>query len=164
MYNLDAVLASSHAKIEKKFQDNLSTKTPMFTKFTESNGKHMVEGGKELSFPVILANGNAGSYYGDDVLPVNRPSGLQKLTFDWKQFYSTITIDGIEEIMNAGQAQAADLLEGRLSQGELTTAESFEEMLCGDGTGNVGGDGTIRDWNGLQNIIADDPTTGNIGA
>lgn len=162
-YNLDAVLASSHARIEKKFQDNLSTKTPMFMKFTEKEGKSLIEGGKELTFPVILADGNAGSYYGDDTLAVSRPGGLQPLTFNWKQFYSTVVLDGIEEIMNAGEAEAASLLEGRMSQAELTTAENFEEMLCGDGTGNVGGDGTVRDWNGLQNLIADDPTTGTIG-
>lgn len=161
-YDLDGVLASSHARIEKKFQDNLSTKTPMFLKFTEE-GKKKVTGGRELSFPVILANGNAGSYYGDDTLNVSRPTGLQPLKFDWRQFYSTIVIDGIEEIMNAGEGEGASLLEGRMSQGELTTAEKFEEMLCGDGTGNVGGDGTARDWNGLQSIIADDPTTGSIG-
>lgn len=161
-YNLDAVLASTHAKIEKKFQDNLSTKTPTFLKFTEE-GKELVSGGKELTYPVILANGNAGSYYGDDVLTISRPAGLQPLTFSWKQFYSTVTIDGIEEIMNAEPEQAASVLEGRLSQGELTTAELFEEMLLGNGTGNVGGDGVARDWNGLQNLIADDPTTGTIG-
>lgn len=161
-YNLDAVLASTHARIEKKFQDQLSTKTPMHKKFTEE-GKALVEGGKELTFPVILANGNAGSYYGDDTLTISRPSGLQPLKFDWKQFYSTVVLDGIEEIMNAGEAEAASLFEGRMSQAELTTAENFEQMLCGDGTGNVGGDGTVRDWNGLQNLIADDPTTGTIG-
>lgn len=162
-YNLDGVLASTHARIEKKFQDNLSTKTPMFLKFT-SEGQDLVEGGKELKYPVILANGNAGSYYGDDVFTVSRPAGLQPLTFDWKQFYSTVTIDGIEEIMNAGEAEGANLLEGRMQQAELTTAEKFEEMLCADGTGNVGGDGTVRDWNGLQNIIPDVNTSGTIGS
>lgn len=161
-YNLDAVLASTHARIEKKFQDNLSTKTPMFLKFT-SEGQALVEGGKELTYPVILANGNAGSYYGDDILTVSRPGGLQPLTFSWKQFFSTVTIDGIEEIMNAGESEGASLLEGRMSQAELTTAEKFEEMLCGDGTGNVGGDGTVRDWNGLQNLIPDVNTSGTIG-
>lgn len=162
-YNLDAVLASTHARIEKKFQDQLSTKTPLFTKFTEKEGKYLIEGGKELTFPVILANGNAGSYYGDDVLIVSRPGGLQPLTYNWRQFYSTVTIDGVEEIMNSGEEEAASLLDGRMSQAELTTAEVFEQMICGDGTGNVGGDGTARDWNGLQNIIPDDPTTGTIG-
>lgn len=161
-YNLDAVLASTHARIEKKFQDNLSTKTPLFLKFT-SEGQALVEGGKELTYPVILANGNAGSYYGDDILTVSRPGGLQPLTFSWKQFYSTVTIDGVEEIMNAGESEGASLLEGRMSQAELTTAEKFEEMLCGDGTGNVGGDGTARDWNGLQNLIPDVNTSGSIG-
>lgn len=162
-YNLDAVLASTHARIEKKFQDNLSTKTPMFTKFTEKEGIAPVDGGKELTFPVILANGNAGSYYGDDVLTVSRPAGLQPLKFDWRQFYSTVVIDGVEEIMNAGESEAANLLEGRMSQAELTTAEVFEQMLCADGTGNVGGDGAARDWNGLQNLIPDVNTSGTIG-
>jgi hypothetical protein len=161
-YNLDAVLASTHARIEKKFQDNLSTKTPMFLKFT-SEGQALIEGGKELTFPVILANGNAGSYYGDDVLTVSRPAGLQPLKYDWKQFYSTVTIDGVEEIMNAGESEGANLLEGRMSQAELTTAENFETMLCADATGNVGGDGSARDWNGLQNLIPDTNTSGTIG-
>jgi len=161
-YNLDAVLASTHARIEKKFQDNLSTKTPMFLKFT-SEGQALIEGGKELTFPVILANGNAGSYYGDDILTVSRPAGLQPLKFDWKQFYSTVTIDGVEEIMNAGESEGANLLEGRMSQAELTTAENFETMLCADATGNVGGDGSARDWNGLQSLIPDTNTSGTIG-
>lgn len=162
-YNLDAVLASTHARIEKKFQNNLATKTPTFLKFAEKDGKSLVNGGKELTFPVILGNGNAGSYYGDDMFNVSRPAGLQPLTFSWKQFYSTVTIDGIEEIMNSGEDAQADLVDGRMQQAEITTAEKFETMLCGDGTGNVGTDGVARDWNGLQNLIADDPSTGTIG-
>ena len=157
-YNLDAVLASTHARIEKKFQDNLSKKTPMFLKFGEKDGKALIDGGKELTFPVILGAGNAGSYYGDDTLTVSRPSGLQPLTYPWKQFYSTIVIDGIEEIMNSGPEAAADLVEGRMAQGETTTANAFETMLGGDGTGNGS-----KDWNGLQYLIPDDPTTGTIG-
>ena len=157
-YNLDAILASTHARIEKKFQDNLIAKTPMFLKFAEKDGRQLIDGGKELTFPVILGDGNAGSYYGDDVLPVSRPSGLQPLTFPWKQFYSILVIDGIEEVMNTGPEAAADLIEGRMKQGETTTANKFEAMLCGDGTGNGS-----KDWNGLQNLVADDPTTGTIG-
>jgi len=162
-FNLDAITASTHAKIEKKFQDNLSTKTPLMFKFKEQGGKELVDGGKELTYPVILGDGNAGSYYGDDTFNTSRPDGLQPLTFSWKQFYSTIRIDGIEEIMNAGEGLGAKVFEGRMEQAEITTIEKFETMLFGDATGNVGGDGVARDWNGLQNIVADDPTSGTIG-
>src|SRR3990167_188164 len=157
-YNLDAVLASTHARIEKKFQDNLSTKTPAFIKFAEKDGKYLIDGGTELTFPVIVDDGNAGSYEGDDILTVSRPAGLQPLTFPWKQFYSTVVIDGLEEVQNSTPEKAADVIEGRMKQGETTTANAFEVMLCGDGTGNAS-----KDWNGLQNLIADDPTTGTIG-
>lgn len=162
-FNLDAIEASTHAKIEKKFQDSLSTKTPMFIKVKESDAKDLVDGGKELTYPVILDDGNAGSYYGDDKINISRPGGLQPLTFSWKQFFSTVRIDGIEEIMNAGEGLGAKLFDGRMQQAELTTGNKFEAMLCGDGTGNLGTDGVARDWNGLQNLIADDPTTGTIG-
>ena len=157
-YNLDAVLASTHARIEKKFQDNLSTKTPAFIKFAEKEGKQLIDGGTELTFPVIVDDGNAGSYFGDDVLTVSRPGGLQPLTYTWKQFFSTVVIDGIEEVQNSGPEKAADLIEGRMKQSEVTTANKFEAMLCGDGTGNGS-----KDTNGFQNLIADDPTTGTIG-
>jgi hypothetical protein len=157
-YNIDAVLASTHARIEKKFQDNLIGKTPMYLKFAEKDGLSLIDGGKELTFPVILGNGNAGSYYGDDVLGVSRPAGLQPLTYNWRQFYSTIVIDGLEEVMNSGPEAAADLIEGRMTQGETTTANAFETMLCADGTGNGS-----KDWNGLANLVPDDPTTGAIG-
>lgn len=157
-YNLDAVLASTHARIEKKWQDNLATKTPAFIKFAEKEGKHLIDGGTELTFPVIIGNGNAGSYEGDDTLTVSRPAGLQALTYSWKQFYSTVTIDGIEEVQNSDPEKAADVIEGRMKQSEVTTANAFEAMLCGDGTGN-----SSKDTNGFQNLIADDPTTGSIG-
>lgn len=157
-YNIDGITAGTHARIEKKWQDNLSVKTPMAMKFTEKEGKYLVDGGKELTFPVILDDGNASSYYGDDLINVARPTGLQPLTYQWKQFASSVRIDGIEEIMSAGEGLGAELFEGRMKQAELTTANAFERMLCGDGTGN-----SSKDWNGLQNIVADDPTTGTIG-
>ena len=157
-YNQDGIDASTHARIEKKFQDNLIGATPAFLKFAEKEGKVLIDGGKELTFPVIVDDGNAGSYIGDEVLGVSRPGGLQPLTYNWRQFYSSIVIDGIEEVMNSGPEAAADLLDGRMKQGESTTANAFDVMLNGDGTGN-----SSKDWNGFQNLIADDPTTGTIG-
>lgn len=157
-YDLTAITASTHARIEKKFQDNLVRKNAMYMKFVEGGAKKVVDGGKELTFPVIIADGNANSYYGDDVMVVDRPDGLNALTYQWKQFYSTVVIDGIEEVMNAGKEAAADLLEGRMKQSEITTANKFEAMLMGDGTGN-----SSKDWNGLQSLISDTPTTGTIG-
>lgn len=156
-FNLDGVLATTLPNINKKFKDNLSTKTPLMFKLKEQKGIQE-NGGTVLRYPVISGKGIAGSYYGDDVLDVSRPGGITYLEFDWKQFYSNVVIVGIEEIQNSGEEQAADLLDGRMKQGEITTIENFETMLFGDGTGNTG-----KDWSGLQQLVADDPTTGTIG-
>lgn len=157
-YDLTAVQASTHARIEKKFQDNLMKKTPLLMRLKDQGGMQLIGGGTELSFPVIVDDGNAGSYQGDDVLNIGRPGGLIKLTYNWKQFYSTVRIDGLEEIQNAGEEQAASVLDGRFAQAETTTANKFEEQLFGDGTGNGS-----KDFNGLQAIISETPTTGTVG-
>src|SRR3990167_8328579 len=116
-YNQDGIDASTHARIEKKFQDNLIGATPAFIKFAEKEGKVLIDGGKELTFPAIVDDGNAGSYIGDEVLTSSRPGGLQPLTFNWRQFYSSIVIDGIEEIMNSGPEAAAGVMAGRMKKG-----------------------------------------------
>lgn len=157
-FDLTAVNASTRARIEKKWQDNLSVKTPLMMRFKDQGGMQLIGGGTELSFPVISDDGNAGSYQGDDVLNISRPGGLKKLTFNWKQFYSTVRIDGLEEIQNSEPEKAADVLDGRFQQSETTTINKFEQMLFGDGTGNGS-----KDFLGLQAIVADDPTTGTIG-
>lgn len=157
-FNLDAVLATTLPYINKKFTDNLSTKTPLMFKLKEKGGLHLVDGGTVLKFPVISGKGIAGSYYGDDVLNTSRPGGILSLEYDWKQFYSNVVIVGIEEIQNSGEEQAVKLLEGRMKQAEITTVEAFETMLFGDGTGNG-----AKDWTGLQQLVADDPTTGTVG-
>lgn len=158
-FNLDGVLASTLPNINKKFQDNLSTKTPFMFKLKEQGGMNMVDGGTVLRFPVILGKGIAGSYYGDDPLDVSRPGGITYLEFDWKQYFSSVTIVGIEEIQNAGQEQAVKLLDGRMQQAEVTTIENFESMLFDPTGGGNGG----KDWTSLPQIVADDPTTGTIG-
>lgn len=157
-FDLTAVSAATHARIEKKWQDNLSIKTPLMMRLKEEGGMQLIGGGTELSFPVITDDGNAGSYFGDDVLNISRPGGLVKLTFNWKQFFSTVRIDGIEEVQNSGEEEAASVYDGRFKQAEITTINKFEEMLFGDGTGN-----NSKDWNGLRALFPDDNTTGTIG-
>ena len=161
-YDVTSIDATTLSKIEKKFQDNLSKRSPVIAKFRSSEAMVLMDGGKELSFPVICDNGNATSYLGDDTLPVTKQQ-LRRLTFSWRQFAATVRIDGLEEILNSGPEEAASILEGRMEGAEIDTTNKFETMLGADGTGNVGGDGEVRDWNGLQNLVSDTPTTGLIG-
>lgn len=162
-YNLDAIDASTHLKIQKKWQDNLASKTPLFIKAKSSGGMYLEDGGRSLRFPIVLAKGVAKSYYADDVFDSSRQEGLTHFQYEWRQFYSQVRIDGIEEIMNSGPSAAASLLNGRFLQAETTTAENFETMLMGDGTGNPDSEGTAKDFEGLQSLVPDDNTTGTIG-
>lgn len=161
-YDVTSIDATTLSKIEKKFQDNLSKRSPVIAKFKSSEAMVLMDGGKELSFPVIVDSGNATSYLGDDTLPVTKQQ-LRRLTYSWRQFAATVRIDGLEEILNSGPEEAASILEGRMEGAEIDTTNKFETMFGADATGNVGGDGEARDWNGLQNLVSDTPTVGTIG-
>jgi len=161
-YDNTSVQAATTARIEKKFQDNLSRRSPVIAKFKSAEGMQVIGGGTELSFPVITDSGNAQSYRGDDVLPIGR-STLRRLTYNWSQFAATVTIHGLEDVMNEGDEAAASVEDGRMEQAEVSTVNAFETMFGSNGEGNVGADGDARDWNGLQNLVSDTPTVGTIG-
>ena len=59
-----------------------------------------------------------------------------------------MTITGIEEAKNTGEAEIIDLLEGKVMQTEETIIQNMNEMFYGDGTGN-----SNKDWIGLDLIV-----------
>jgi hypothetical protein len=65
-----------------------------------------------------------------------------------------VTISGIEEAKNNGEAQIIDLLEGKIFQTQETVIENMNTMFWADGTGN-----SNKDWNGLDLIVTKPNTT-----
>jgi hypothetical protein len=65
-----------------------------------------------------------------------------------------VTINGLEEAKNNGEAQIIDLLEGKIFQTQESVIENMNTMFWADGLGNGG-----KDWNGLHLIVAKPNTT-----
>lgn len=101
---------------------------------------------------------NRGSYSGSDVFATASPTGIGNASFDWKQYYSLVSFEGIELAKNSGREAVLSLLRARLEQAEMTISEELDEMLLGDGTGNSG-----KDWDGLLKFVGTvDNTVGGI--
>ncbi len=86
-------------------------------------------------------------------------TGISAAEYDWKQYAASISISGIEEAKNNGEAEIINLLEAKIMQAEESMREGFNRMFFADGTGNGG-----KDWNGLGNLIESGNTVGGINS
>lgn len=78
--------------------------------------------------------------------------------FDWKQAAVAVTISGLEERQNMGQAQVIDLLAARIKNAEKTMANNISADCYSNGTASGG-----LQIGGLQLLVADSPATGIVG-
>ena len=155
--NFDEILSTTLNNYVPKLTDNVFSARPLFYALTNGQTMRTVSGGAKIVVPVIYgANDTAGSYSGADPIPVTGQEGISAAEYDWKQYAATVTITGIEEAKNNGEAQIIDLLEGKIFQAQETIIENLNEMLYDDGAGNSG-----KDMLGLAKIINGSALTGN---
>jgi len=162
--NFDQILATTLNNHLNKLEDNVFSARPLFHFLKEAGQIRMEDGGAKIVLPLIHAeNAASGSFLNRDALSTTESTGISAAEFNWKQYYSTITISGREEFINNGEEQIVNLLEAKIMQSEETIAENLDEMFFGgvaaDGTtGNSG-----KDWNGLTNLIESHANNTNIG-
>lgn len=152
--NYDQILATTLANHKDNLVDNVFTARPLAFALKEAGQIRQIGGGHKIVLPLIHAlNETASSYAGADTLSTDPSEGISAAEFNWKQFYVTITITGIQEAMNSSVEQVIDLLEAKTMQAEETITEVLNQQFYGDGTGNSG-----KDFNGLGNLVAQNST------
>jgi hypothetical protein len=156
--NFDAILSTTLKNYIPKLADNIFTARPLFYALTNGQSIRRISGGAKIVVPIIYGtNSTAASYSGSDTIATTAQTGITAAEFDWKQYAATVTITGIEEAKNNGEAQIIDLLEGKIMQTEETIIENLNTMFWADGTGN-----SSKDWNGIQNLVTATGTVGGI--
>jgi hypothetical protein len=158
--NFDEILSTTLKNYIPKLTDNIFTARPLFYALTNGQTIRRVSGGAKIVVPVIYGtNSTAGSYSGTDTIDTTAQTGISAAEYDWKQYAATVTINGIEEAKNNGEAQIIDLLEGKIFQTQETIIENMNTMFFGNGTGNSG-----KDWLGLSALIGSTGSPGGIDA
>jgi hypothetical protein len=66
---------------------------------------------------------------GTDTISTTAQTGISAAEYDWKQYAATVTINGMEEAKNNGEAQIIDLLEGKIFQTQETIIENMNTMF-----------------------------------
>ena len=158
--NFDEILSTTLKNYVPKLTDNIFTARPLFYALTTGQTIRRISGGAKIVVPVIYGtNSTAGSYSGTDTISVTAQTGISAAEYDWKQYAATVTISGIEEAKNNGEAQIIDLLEGKIFQTQETIIENMNTMFFGNGTGN-----SNKDWLGLSALVGSTGSPGGIDA
>ena len=146
----DELLSTTLKNYIPKLTDNIFSARPLFYALTNGQTIRRISGGQAIVVPIIYGtNSTAGSYSGTDTISITAQTGISAAEYDWGQYAATVTISGIEEAKNNGEAAIIDLLEGKIFQTQETVIENMNTMFWADGTGNGG-----KDWNGLHLIVA----------
>ena len=147
--DFNQILSTTLKNYVPKLADNVFTARPLFYALTNGQTIRRISGGAKIVVPIIYGtNSTAASYAGDEALSTTAQTGITAAEYDWKQYAATVTITGIEEGKNNGEAEIIDLLEGKVMQTEETIIQNMNEMFYGDGTGN-----SNKDWIGLDLIV-----------
>ena len=155
--NFDEILTTTLNNYVPKLVDNIFSARPLFYALTNSSTMRTVSGGAKIVVPVIYGtNSTAGSYSGTDTISTTAQTGISAAEYDWGQYAATVTINGMEEAKNNGEAQIIDLLEGKIFQTQETIIENMNTMFHADGTGNSG-----KDWEGIAHIVDGSTLTAN---
>jgi hypothetical protein len=158
--DFDQILSTTLRNYVPKLADNVFTARPLFYALTNGQTIRRINGGAKIVVPIIYGtNSTAGSYAGDDTIAITAQTGITAAEYDWKQYAASVTITGIEEAKNNGEAAIIDLLEGKIMQAEQTIIQNFNTMFWANGTGN-----SSKDMNGMSNLIDDSGTVGGIDA
>ena len=158
--DFNQILTTTLKNYIPKLADNVFTARPLFYALTNGQTIRRISGGAKIVVPIIYGtNTTAGSYAGDDTISITAQTGISAAEYSWKQYAASVTITGIEEAKNSGEAQIIDLLEGKIMQAEETIIQNMNTMFWGDGTGNGS-----KDMNGLNKIVGTGLTVGGIDA
>ena len=156
--NFDNLLTTTLANYRKTLTDNVFTARPLTYTLMEKGRIRMLNGGTKVVEPLIYGlNDTVGSYSGYDSIALTPQTGISAAEFEWRQYAASISISGIEEAKNNGDAEIINLLEAKIMQAEESMREGFNTMFFADGTGN-----SSKDWNGLDNLVDNTGTVGNI--
>ena len=154
--SFDEILTTTLNNYVPRLTDNIFSARPLFYALTNGQTMRTVSGGAKIVVPIIYkANTTAKSYAGTETIDIAAQTGITAAEYSWGQYASTVTINGLEEAQNNGEAQIIDLLEGKIFQTQESIIENMNTMFHGDGTTKA------TDWNGLENIVNDSALTAN---
>lgn len=97
-------------------------------------------------------------YSGYDILNISPSDVMTAAQYSFTQAAVAVTINGLEELQNAGAERVIDLLESRIGNAEKTMMNNISSDCYSNGTADGG-----KQIGGLQLLVADVNNSGSVG-
>lgn len=148
--NWSDILSTTFNKVHAKWVDDVFNARPLAFFLMREGQVVPIDGGVQIQESIVGAqNPNSGSYSGSDTLAIAESEEFTSALFPWRQHSTAVTVTGLDEIQNSGEAAFLDLLGSKIDVAKETATADLNTMFHGDGTGN-----SSKDMNGLQNLVA----------
>jgi len=153
---LDTLYTTTWEKRVQETFDNVFTATPFWFWLKEKGKLRTQQGHRYVMTPLEYAKNDTVSWIGKGgTVSLNQYEFLTEAKWDWKYIVASMVRFGVDDQQNRGKAQIINLMNATFRNTENSIIDTLEAQLFGSQTGD-----SIY---GLQDLVADDPTTGTIG-
>lgn len=157
--NLSEIITTTIENRSRSLADNVSKSHALLDRMEAKGKAKPADGGRTIVQELEFAeNGTFGWYNGYDPISITPQEVFSAAEFNWKQCAVSVSISGLEELMNSGEEQFIDLLTSRVENAERSMRNQMGLAVYGDGTAAGG-----KAIGGLQLLVADAPSTGTVG-
>jgi len=133
----DVVTAISRRYITPQIADNIYGSNLMFHRLNASN-RRIVQGGYQIEQPLMYSKFSAGGpYQGYQNLTITPSDTILNGAWQWKQYYSPVTVDGLTLIKTDAPDAIANFLNVYFAQAEMDLADQLGQGTWSDGITNT---------------------------
>ena len=150
----DAAWTLTLRKNRKRLTDNIFDEYPLLAAMRKSGKVEIEDGGKEFQEDVMYAKNSGTWFSGYDTVNTAAVDGITAAFYVPRYISVPVTISMTEEV-ESNAVGSKKLLEAKQDQTMLTARDSVSSAMFGATSGKI--------MLGLQDIIADNPTSGTVG-
>lgn len=149
--NFSTLLTTTLQNYKTTLTENIMGRNALLWQLQKRGFVKEDSGGRSIVIPILYGtNSTIKSYRGYDLLDVTPQVGFTSAEYEWKYIAGSITISGQEEFENQGKGKIVDLLDGKITQAEISMRLAVNQQLFADGTANSG-----KDLTGLALAVED---------
>ena len=151
---IDYLYSATWAARLSQIQDNIFKAHVLWAWLTSKGRMKTVVGGRFIEERLLYGKNTTFQSVGKGgTVSINPLDGRVVSRWSWKNVIGSLVRYRDDAFQNRGPSQIASLVDEDIQIAENSAADKLNTMCFGDGTGNSG-----NDFDGLQNIVADDPT------
>lgn len=149
---LDNLYTTTWKEIKDSLTDNIFTSTPFFAMMQKAGRIMDQAGGRQIEFPVSYAKNDRGAWLvKGSTMDMNDQEFMTESYWTWKYYAVPIVRFGTDDQKNRGKMQILNYVQEKIDNAKDTIEDAFETQL-------FAASATANAFEGLQTLVADDPT------